>query len=121
MAKIKNKRSLFMSLLLIVLVIPVFIISLFGNSISTNLEVKNDELKTTWYYYNEEGVATNLEMHHKYDVEKNEEFVVFTEVANEQNKYNTLWIHTLQQRVRVYVDEELSELIKECLEEEEEE
>ena len=107
MAKIKNKNSLFMSLLLIVLLIPTIIISLFGKTVSVNLEVESEELQTTWYYYNEEGVSTNLEMKHKYDISKNEEFVVYTEVSTEPNKFNTLWIHTLQQRVKVYVDEEL--------------
>ena len=96
-----------MSLLLIVLLIPTIIISLFDKTVNVNLEVESDELQTTWYYYNEEGVSTNLEMKHKYDIAKNEEFVVYTDVSTEPSKFNTLWIHTLQQRLRVYVDEEL--------------
>ena len=62
---------------------------------SQNLGVDNEELKTTWYYYNDQGVATPLEMNHKYDVDANEEFVIFTTVSNEENKFNVRFSNVL--------------------------
>ena len=89
MTKIKNRKTLFISLISLVILVFAYIILMLNGPRSQNLGVDNEELKTTWYYYNDQGVATPLEMNHKYDVDANEEFVIFTTVSNEENKFNT--------------------------------
>ena len=102
----KNKSISFVIIGILLLLVPVMFFLTSSGIKNAGLVVNTNELNTTWYYVNEEGAETPIQMESKYDCKVNEEFIIYTHI-NEENDYNTLLIESSQQRIKVFLDEEL--------------
>ena len=107
MSKINKKKLVKSSIFAFILIIPALVVAIFSGVLINNTKVPGNELNSTWYYLDAAGNEKVLSTKAKYDVDANEEFVIYTDIPFNQDDYNTLLIYTKQQRIQVYLDDEL--------------
>lgn len=103
--KKKKILSIIITIFSVILILPIIVTSLIGiNVISTTKEdVGNTEV---WYYIDDNGQETEYNFDFSFDVKKNIEYSIYT-YLNLNEGDDTLFIDSIKQRVKVYIEDEL--------------